>query len=154
ETPVIEKMDDKEIARHLRPGDVAILFRALSDVRYYEEALRDQGLEYYLVGGQAFYAQQEIFDVLNLLRAIASSADEISLAGVLRSPFFSLCDESLFWLVEHRGTLNDGLLANEPPPELAAEEQAKVAAARRTLSHLRDIKNRVPIATLLNEALD
>ena len=140
--------------RRLRPGDVAILFRTLSDVRYYEEALRDQGLDYYLVGGHAFYAQQEIFDVLNLLRAVASTADEISLAGVLRSPFFSLADETLFWLVEHGGNLNAGLLADAPPPQLSGEEKAKVAAARRTLSHLRSIKNRVPIATLLNEALD
>ena len=28
-----------------------------------EEALREQELDYYLVGGHAFYAQQEIFDV-------------------------------------------------------------------------------------------
>ncbi|HEX4415812.1 MAG TPA: UvrD-helicase domain-containing protein [Lacipirellulaceae bacterium] len=152
EAPVIDR--ETKQPRRLRPGDVAILFRALSDVRYYEEALRDQGLDYYLVGGQAFYAQQEIFDVLNLLRAIASSADEISLAGVLRSPFFSLFDESLFWLVEHGGTLNDGLFANEPPPELASEELAKINAARRALTHLRGIKNRVPIAALLNAAFD
>ena len=37
---------------------------------------------------------------------MASSADEISLAGVLRSPFFALTDESLFWLVESGGSLN------------------------------------------------
>jgi ATP-dependent helicase/nuclease subunit A len=152
ETPVVDRVTKQP--RRLRPGDVAILFRALSDVRYYEEALRDQGLDYYLVGGQAFYAQQEIFDVLNLLRAVASSADEISLAGVLRSPFFALHDESLFWLVERGGNLNDGLLASDPPTELTGEEQAKVAAARCAIAHLRSIKNRVPITTLLNEALD
>lgn len=152
EAPVVDR--ETKQPRRLRPGDVAILFRALSDVRYYEEALRDQGLDYYLVGGQAFYAQQEIFDVLNLLRAVASTADEISVAGVLRSPFFALIDESLFWLVEQGRTLNDGLFANELPAELAAEEQAKVAAARRALTHLRAIKNRVPIAALLNEAIE
>ena len=58
-------------------GDVAILFRTLGDVQVYEEALREYGLDYYLVGGHAFYAQQEIFDVLNLLRAVASTADEV-----------------------------------------------------------------------------
>ena len=36
--------------------------------RLYEEALREQGLDYYMVGGHAFYAQQEVFDVLNLTR--------------------------------------------------------------------------------------
>ena len=91
-------------------GDVAILFRTLSDVQVYEEALREYGLDYYLVGGHAFYAQQEIYDVLNLLRAVASTADEVSLAGVLRSPFFALADETLFWLVDSAGSLNAGLL--------------------------------------------
>ena len=121
----------------VQPGDVAILFRALSDVALYEAALREYGLDYYLVGGHAFYAQQEIFDVLNLLRAVASAADEISLAGVLRSPFFSLADETLFWLVESAGSLNDGLFAEPLPKELSADERLKVAAAAETLAYLR-----------------
>src|SRR4029077_7048099 len=128
ELPVVDK--DSKKARRLEPRDVAILLRTLSDVQVYEEALREYGLDYYLVGGHAFYAQQEIFDVLNLLRAVASTADEISLAGILRSPFFALADESLFWLAEHgNGSLNTGLLAPEPPHELSGEEQAKVVAA-------------------------
>ena len=98
ETPIVDKETGEP--RRVKPGDVAILFRALSDVQLYEEALREYGLDYYLVGGHAFYAQQEIYDVLNLLRAVASTADEVSLAGVLRSPFFALADETLFWLVD------------------------------------------------------
>ncbi|MEX0586182.1 MAG: 3'-5' exonuclease, partial [Pirellulales bacterium] len=151
EQPVIGKGEDQ--ARRAKPGDVAILFRALSDIRLYEEALRAHGLEYYLVGGHAFYAQQEIYDVLNLLRCVASSADEVSLAGVLRSPFFALTDESLFWLVDKHPTLNAGLLADPLPTELSNEERAKVAAAATTLRQLRAIKDRVPIAALLGEAL-
>ncbi len=58
----------------------------------YIEALRRYGIDYYLVGGHAFYAQQEIYDLLNLLRAINSPCDELSLAGALRSPLFGLCD--------------------------------------------------------------
>ena len=46
----------------------------LTNVEYYEEALRRYGIDYYLVGGHAFYAQQEIYDLLNLLRAIDSPA--------------------------------------------------------------------------------
>ena len=92
--------------------------------------------------------------MLNLLRAVASTADEVSLAGVLRSPFFALADESLFWLADSAGSLNAGLLADPPPSQLAPEEAAKVTAAAATISHLRSIKDRVPIAALLNAALD
>jgi ATP-dependent helicase/nuclease subunit A len=138
--------------RRVELGDIAILFRALSDVDIYEMALRDYGLDYYLVGGHAFYAQQEIYDVLNLLRAIASPADEISLAGVLRSPMFSLADETLFWLIDSGGSLNDGLFAEQLPAELAPEEQRKAGAAAKTLQFLREHKDSLPIASLLDEA--
>ena len=158
--------------RPVQLGDVAILFRALSDVQLYEEALREQELDYYLVGGHAFYAQQEIYDVLNLLRAVASTADELSLAGVLRSPFFALEDETLFWLVDsgrsadfspsatsdglksglRLGALNGGLTAERLPPQLSPAERSKVTAAATTLRALRDAKDRVPVATLLGEA--
>jgi ATP-dependent helicase/nuclease subunit A len=152
EQPVVDKVTKKP--RRLELGDVAILFRTLGDVQVYEEALREYGLDYYLVGGYAFYAQQEIFDVLNLLRAAASTADEVSLAGVLRSPFFALADETLFWLHETEGSLNAGLFAQERPSQLSPEEAARVAAAAATISHLRAIKDRVPIAALLTAALD
>jgi ATP-dependent helicase/nuclease subunit A len=151
ETPVVDKTTGQP--RRAKPGDIAILFRALSDVRLYEEALRESGLEYYLVGGHAFYAQQEIFDVLNLLRAIGSAADDVSLAGVLRSPFFGLADETLFWLREHACTLNEGLLAERLPVELSDEERANVSAAAAAIRHLRAIKDRVQIADVMNEAI-
>ena len=150
--PIVDKTTKQ--LRRLEPGDVAILFRSLSDVQFYENALHDAGLDYYLVGGYAFYAQQEIFDVLNLLRAIASTADEVSLAGVLRSPFFSLEDETLFWLNDKFHSLNAGLQAARPPDQLSETEAAKVASAAATLAHLRSTKDSVPIAELLNTALD
>ena len=53
--------------------------------------------------GHAFYAQQEIFDVLYLLRAVASPADEIWPAR--RGARFSLEDETLV-LAGGRGSGN------------------------------------------------
>ena len=152
EMPVVDKHTGEP--RRLELGDIAILFRTLGDVQSYEEALREYGLDYYLVGGYAFYAQQEIFDVLSLLRTVASAADEVSLAGVLRSPFFALADETLFWLADTAGTLNAGLLAPQLPSQLSPEELAKTAGAADTIRHLRAIKDRIPIASLLNTALD
>jgi ATP-dependent helicase/nuclease subunit A len=155
--PIISAGSDGGESEQLRPlelGDVAILMRSLSDVAIYENALRQQGLVYYLAGGHAFYAQQEIYDVLHLLRSIASSADDLSLAGALRSPIFSLLDESLFWLVEEHGSLNRGLFAAELPPQLTAEERTKVARTAATLGELRAVKDQLLVAELLNLALE
>lgn len=152
QTPLVYDKTTNE-ARPAAPGDFAILFRALSDVAPYEQALREAGLPYYLVGGHAFYAQQEVYDVLNLLRAVLSECDEIALAGVLRSPMFGLTDESLFWLAQ-RGSLAAGLFAAKPPRELSADAVRVVTHARDVITTLRRDKDRVGAAELLRRAWD
>jgi ATP-dependent helicase/nuclease subunit A len=139
--------------RAVKQGDVALLFRALTNVEYYEEALRRYGIDYYLVGGHAFYAQQEIYDLLNLLRAIDSGCDEVSLVGVLRSPFFGLLDETLLWLSQEKG-LAEGLFAEDLPEELDGQQRQQVQHAAATLRALRAMKDRLPVAQLIYEALD
>ncbi|HTI51064.1 MAG TPA: UvrD-helicase domain-containing protein, partial [Planctomycetaceae bacterium] len=71
--------DGSEKLRPLQQKDIVILFRAMTDVRFYEAALRDNGLDYYVVGGQAFFAQQEVFDLVNLCRALDDPDDEVAL---------------------------------------------------------------------------
>ena len=122
-------------------------------MEYYEEALRRYGIDYYLVGGHAFYAQQEIYDLLNLLRAINSPCDEVSLAGVLRSPMFGLLDETLLWLSQEGG-LAAGLFDAELPEELDDQQRQQAAYAAATLRALRASKDRLPVAQLIYEALD
>ena len=151
--PLVGCKDDPDAARPLELGDIAVLLRSLGDVAVYEEAFRQHGLDYYLAGGHAFYAQQEIYDVLNLLKAVDSVADEIALAGALRSPFFSLQDETLFWLVEKHGSLNEGLYADQLAPEISVTEQAKVHRVGLVLRQLRAQKNETLVAELLLEAI-
>ncbi len=139
--------------RPAQPGDIAILFRALSDVQIYEEALRQYEIPYYLVGGHAFYAQQEIYDLVHLLRAVQSPLDDAALVGVLRSPFFNLHDETLYWLARHPGGLWAGLCADDLPTTLEPTQRRRVQFAAATLQSLRADKDRLPIAELIQEAL-
>jgi len=139
--------------RAVRQGDIALLFRALKNIEYYEEALQRYGIDYYLVGGHAFYAQQEVFDLLNLLRALASPCDEISLAGVLRSPLFGLFDETLFWLSRNDDGLAAGLFDAPLPEQIDGEQRRRAEFAAVTLRELRAMKDRLPIAQLIHEAL-
>jgi ATP-dependent helicase/nuclease subunit A len=151
---------DKEAGalRAVRPGDFALLFRALTNVEYYEEALRRYGIDYYLVGGHAFYSQQEVYDLLNLLRAIDVPADEVSLLGVLRSPMFALDDETLFWLSRHSDGRGKGLAAGlfqrgKLPNELDDRQRQLAAFAAATIGDLREVKDRLPVAGLIQEAM-
>lgn len=151
--PLIGNKDGS--ARPVRLGDIAILFRSLPNVQLYEEALREHGIPYYLVGGHAFYAQQEIYDLLNLLSAIQSSADEIALAGALRSPIFGLTDETLFWLARENGSLA-GAFATQAkwPASLEAEQLQRAQQAARILAELRQSKDRLPITELIRHVLE
>ncbi len=92
--------------------------------------------------------------MLNLLRAVASTADEISLAGVLRSPFFALADETLFWLTDSTDNAQRRPVRRSATASTSTGRTRKGRLAAATIAHLRAIKDRVPIATLLNTALD
>ncbi len=139
--------------RPARLGDIAILLRALTNVEAYEAALRKYEIDYYLVGGHAFYAQQEIYDLLNLLRTLNSAADVVSLVGVLRSPFFSLADETIFWLAQHPAGIPGGLFSKAFPETMSPAEQRQAAFAARTLAHLRACKDRLRISELIELVL-
>ncbi len=146
--------DKRDGSLPLRPvefGDCALLFRALSNVGIYEAALERYGIPYYVVGGKAFYAQQEIYDLLNFLKTLDSVCDHVALAGVLRSPFFSLSDETLLFLAQHTGGLAGGLFAPQLSEALEPQDRRKAAFAAQTLRELRAVKNRLPIAELINE---
>ena len=137
--------------RPVRAGDITILFRALSNVALYENALRKQGLDYYLVGGRAFYAQQEVYDFVNLCSVIDEPQDEVALLGVLRSPFFGLSDDTLLSLKLAAGSLSAGLAS--PPAELPSDQLRQVNRAADVLADLQGVKDRITLVELLNRAL-
>lgn len=154
EAPLVADEQNKGATRPVRAGDMALLFQSLSDVHLYEQALREQQIEYYLVGGHAFYSQQEVYDVLHLLKSIVSGCDEVSLAGVLRSPMFALQDETLYWLVRRFGSLNGALADGRPLANVSAGENAKLLRARQTLAELRAMKGQVATAEILQRAIE
>ena len=138
-------------------GDVALLFRSLSDASYYEEALAEVGLDYHVVGGSGFFAQQEVCDVINLLTAIEDPLDAVALAGALRSPAFSISDESLFWLVQdHPGRPHAGLTRAEGDwlDRLPEVDRDRVPRARTLLEQWRTCKDRQPIAATVEMVLE
>src|SRR5262249_4754385 len=148
---VVERRPDGQSLRPVRQGDIVLLFRAMSNVHLYEAALRKYGLDYYLVGGRAFFAQQEIYDLLNLLRALENPQDAVSLAGTLRSPFACLSDEALFVLSRHPSGpwvgLHDGAVRERLPDDQGATAERAV----QRLDRWRALKDRLPIARLLAE---
>ena len=87
---------DGASTRHtLEYRDIAMLFRAMTEVHLYESALRRAGVPYVTVDGRGFYAREEITDFIQLLRFLDNKTDEVALAAVLRSPICGLSDDAL-----------------------------------------------------------
>ncbi len=85
----------------LRPAgykDIAILFKAMSDSYLYENALAAAGIPYFVVKGGDFYGRAEVRDCLNFLKSLDDRSDDLSLAGLLKSPFAGVSDDTVFCL--------------------------------------------------------
>ncbi len=84
-------------------GDVAVLVRSKSMLQPLAGELGRNNIPHRVIGGTGFYATREITDVRLLLKWLTDPTDDISLAGVLRSPFFSLSDEELLAISQCEG---------------------------------------------------
>jgi ATP-dependent exoDNAse (exonuclease V) beta subunit len=144
----------------VRYGDVALLFAAMTDVAIYENALRAHDVPYYVVAGSGLYRRQEVKDVLNFLKVLENVHDDIALVGVLRSPFFAVSDETLYWLChpQGRGSLYERMSNVQCPmsndSSVHHEEQDKLRRAAQLIAALREVKNRLRPSQLLNLILE
>jgi ATP-dependent helicase/nuclease subunit A len=117
-----------EVARTPRHGDVAILFRRLTQLAPYERALRAAGIPYRLARGGGFYQAAEVRDVGELLAAIAEPSDALAWAALLRSPACAVSDGTLLLL----GRVGLGRLSGMSEQALAAEVERVAGGAPLT----------------------
>jgi ATP-dependent exoDNAse (exonuclease V) beta subunit len=135
--------------------DIAILLRARTNIKSYEEAFANYGIPYIVNAGTGFYSRQEIQDQINLLRLAESTDDSLALAGVLRSPFCSLSDAALFWLSQPDG-LGKGFFIEEGPsdypPYISTFEKSRIIRLRRLLDSFSKNAHLLSIPALLRIA--
>jgi len=118
----------EERPRRPRLGDMAILFRRLTQVEEYERALRAAGIFYRLGRGGGFYQAPEVRDLGELVQTLAAPDDALAWAAVLRSPWCGLADGTLFALAR-RGL---GTLARRAPEEVVEELRGILSASPPT----------------------
>ncbi|PJF26475.1 MAG: hypothetical protein CUN53_07695, partial [Phototrophicales bacterium] len=131
--------------RPVEYGDAAILLRSMTHVTAYETALKDTGLPFVTLAGRGYFDRQEVWDVLNLLRALHAPGDSLALASALKSPLFNLTDDHLLRLASKAGITLWGALIED--------QSADMRFAAETLRTLRERAGRVTIYELMAEAL-
>jgi ATP-dependent helicase/nuclease subunit A len=146
----------------LQRRHIAILSRQLRGVAgIYEEALRAEGIDSYVLGGTSLYRREEVRDLAHLLRAVADPHDPFALTAFLRSPLGGVDDATLLQLAQvstaaprdrAEGSLYDALLQAEHH----VHDETGAARARRAgrlLERLRGMRDRSPHHHLLQEAI-
>jgi ATP-dependent exoDNAse (exonuclease V) beta subunit len=146
------RADDGPDPHPLGPGDVAVLLSARTHQASFLRELRRRGIPAVPAQGRRFHQQQEVLDLLALLRVLLDPGDPIALYGLLRSPWGGFSDEELAgWA-----------LASPPPPGVAeaferaarSEPGGRAAAFWEFLGRLRALSREEVPARLLRRALD
>lgn len=119
-------------------GKMAILLRAMTHSEDLAVALQARGIPYEIVDGKGFYECQEVLDMLNLLTALANRFNSLELAGVLRSPYFGLNDETLTKLFLQKAACLWDALQGANADDFPAEQWVLVTRAAKILHALRE----------------
>jgi ATP-dependent helicase/nuclease subunit A len=141
-----------------RPGDVVVLVRATASLRLLEQALEEQGLPTYVVGGRGYWSQEQVRDGVAYLAALANPRDEESLLAVLASPFCGVGADALVLLAEagRESGLWAALREAEAaawPADLAEGERERLLAFARFFDDERRRAERAPVEVLLETAI-
>ena len=144
--------------------DAAVLFQSMTNLTLYEEVFKAQDIPFLTVAGRGFFDQQEVWDMLELLRFLHNPADDLSLASVLRSPIFAFSDDLLFALRlpnEHAAESREPLplwqalriASQHSMPGVAENDLPAIKHALEILGALQSLAGRVTISELLRRAL-
>src|ERR1041384_4346382 len=148
-------------------GDIALLFRAMTQVSIYESVFRRANIPYQTVLGRGFYEREEITDLIQLLRFLDNKTDELALSAVLRSPLCGISDNALLALRcapllsevdQMRGfsatrPLYTALRHHEDIAFINAEEHQLLDRASKLIAELVARRHHYPIQDLLRFAV-
>jgi ATP-dependent helicase/nuclease subunit A len=136
-------------------GDMAVLVRAKRVMGPIQDALDRFGIPFVVNGGRTFFDTREVRDCLLWLRALAMPMDEISLAGVLRSPLVGISDESLMRLCQgDNGKYLFEVLEAGIPEGIEAGDAVRLSRFVKNFRESRAVRNSVSVERVLRRAID
>lgn len=157
------------LAEHIRDSaasgayeyrDFAMLFRAGTDIYFYEHELKNRNIPYFVITSRGFYHQPEIRDLISFLEVLDNPHLDIPLAAVLRSPLVQVSDDTLFWLAQGstrakpREPLWRALLAFETISEIHPADRALLEAFRTFFAELLNEKEKWTVSECLELILE
>ncbi len=148
---------DTNAERPARYGDFAVLFHQFTAIQHFESAFRAAEVPHYVVGGgRGYWAQYEVRDLMNLLRALCEPEDHLALLSVLRSPFAELSMDALtqLALLAEQADMPIRLCWDAVSSALEPDDAARLCQFREWFEPLCDRVGEWSVATLLARALE
>ena len=143
------------------PDDIVVLLRAGVDMPFYERALRERGVETYVVGGRNYWTQQQVADLRAYLAVLANPLDEQALYSVLGSPLGGLSLDAIGllglgarrlrrdpWWALTAADGSDGLVESFP-----ASDRERVPGLVAQVEEHRALAATVPLERLLDRVI-
>jgi ATP-dependent exoDNAse (exonuclease V) beta subunit len=133
-------------------GEMAILLRTLNALEPLQRALEEARIPFVVTGAKSFFESREVLDLIQLLRVWNNPLDEISLAGVLRSPLAGVRDETIFRLKQAAG-LYEAILRS-PARGIPEDDVERLSLFRTRLRRALADRDAVAPDRLLIRAMD
>ncbi|MBN1515762.1 UvrD-helicase domain-containing protein [Candidatus Sumerlaeota bacterium] len=138
--------------RLVEPGDVALLFRGMSNADLFEDVLRSFGVSCHVLSGRTFFNTPEVRLLTHLVRAVDQPHALWDFVAALRSPVFACEDERIFLCKERHGLLQPQLLKLDP--DEADEESRSVIEAAHLLERWRNAAREQPPGAMIERIID
>lgn len=124
------------IIKHLAAGGIKLKHMAiLARKKKFEKIIRELeagNIKFELVGGKNFFFEPEILFIVSWLKVIENTDDEISIACLLKSEKYKICDRDLFFIKRNYRSLNekinliDGIMESRENPYLSSETKKRL----------------------------
>jgi len=160
--------DDRDeaeiIAAKIRSGltadkslsDFAIMYRTHSQSRSIEDALRDDGIPYKIVGGTRFYDRKEVKDIIAYLRLLVNPADTESLIRIINVPRRGIGKVSIDRLLKTVETQNVSALELLPRLDnsgIKGKAAGELEKLHKTLTDLTAQVDKIPLYELADKLI-
>ena len=89
----------------IRPNNIAIIIRANSQSKPFEISLNQYGIPYQIIGGNKFFENKEIKDIIAYLRVLLNPNDEISLRRIINYPSRGIGNATIDKLIKTSGSV-------------------------------------------------
>ncbi len=155
---VVQKIEEEMQKNHRNFSDFAILFRTNAQSRALEDALRNTGISYIIIGGIRFYERKEIKDILAYLKLLVNPQDSVSLKRIINYPTRGIGKTTIEHLerfsFQNNISLFDTLLRADEVTSINKTKALKIKQFGKLLSRYMQLKEELSPAELTSALID